>query len=137
MTKPSLDLEILPETLAVCRLPPQAAEPDWARQGGFHSVTRTDQELSIVCAEDAVPSANAPEGLRAEKGWRALRVAGPLDFALTGILASLAVPLAEAGVPIFALSTFDTDVLLVRAEHLPRAAEALTRAGHALRGNIA
>jgi hypothetical protein len=79
----------------------------------------------VVCAESAVPS-----GVRCERAWRALRVEGPLDFALTGVLASLAVPLAKAGVSIFATSTFDTDYVLVKEELLEQAVNALRLAGH-------
>jgi hypothetical protein len=90
-------------------------------------VTRTPDELSIVCAAGAVP-----DGSRSERGWRALRVAGPLDFSLTGVLVSLLAPLADAAVPAFAVSTHDTDYLLVKEESLARAADALRRAGHRL-----
>lgn len=145
-----LRLSLLRERLAVCRLPPGAALPAWAVApgGGFISLTRTAQELSLVVSEAALPAA-APGGeaggaaggetaddpwarLRVEPGFRALEVAGPLDFSLVGVLASLAAPLAEAGVSLFAVSTFDTDYLLVREEDLPRAAAALTAAGHRL-----
>ncbi len=120
-----LSLSILPESFAIARLDASAPVPRWAGAGGLLSVTRTGDELSIVCVGDAVP----PEAA-ASRGWRAMRVAGPLDFALTGILASLAAPLAEAGVPIFALSTHDTDYVLVPEDRLPRAVDALTAAGH-------
>lgn len=95
--------------------------------GPVASVTRTAAELSVVCAEAAVP-----DGVRSETGWRAFRVRGPLPFHLTGVLARLAAPLAEAGVPLFALSTFDTDVILVRDDRLRDAREALRTAGHAV-----
>ena len=121
----ALRLEVLPGRFAVARLPSDAPAPDWAAGDGFHSLTRTAQELSIVCPESAVP-----EHVRSEAGFRALRVAGPLDFQLVGILLSLAQPLAEAGVSIFTLSTFDTDYVLVREEHLERALAALGGAGH-------
>ncbi|MGF1611964.1 MAG: ACT domain-containing protein [Kiloniellales bacterium] len=112
-----LTLCVLPDRLAVCRLVPDAALPPWlAWDGGLVSVTRTADELSIVCAEDRVP-----EAVQAERGWRALKVLGPLDFALTGILAGLAAPLAGAGISIFALSTYDTDYILVRAADLEQA----------------
>jgi len=94
-------------------------------EGDFVSVTGTRDEVSVVCPED-----QAPEGATVEAGWRCLKVDGPLDFGLTGVLASLAVPLAEAGVSIFAVSTFDTDYVLVKAEALERAAAALETAGH-------
>ena len=120
-----LRLAIFPDTLAVCRLAAGDAFPHWLPTHGFLSVTRTSDELSIVCPQDAVPA-----GIRSEPGWRALAVAGPLDFGLTGILASIAAPLAEAGISIFAISTFDTDYVLVKAERLNDAVEALRRAGH-------
>jgi hypothetical protein len=124
----SLTLELLPETYAICRLGPEQAVPVWATGGVFLSLTRTPTELSIVCAQEAVP-----DGVRCERRWRCLAVQGPLDFSLTGILASLATPLAAAGISIFALSTFDTDYLLLRDAHLAAGVEALRRAGHRLR----
>ena len=120
-----MTLDVLPGRLAVCRLAPSASVASWMQAGPLWSVTRTDAELSVVCAEGAVP-----EGVTAETGWRALRVRGPLAFELTGILADLARTLAEAGVPIFAVSTFDTDVLLVKADRLDDAIDALRAAGH-------
>jgi hypothetical protein len=119
-----LTLSVLPETLAICRLDRDAAIPAWA-MGEFVSITRTTDELSIVCDERAVPS-----GVKADRGWRALKIAGPLDLALTGVLASIAVPLAEAKINIFAISTFDTDYVLVKAERLDQAVGALRSAGH-------
>jgi len=119
-------LRELPEELAVCRLAPGSPAPPWVRAGdGLCSLTWTDDEFSVVC-----PAAAVPAGVRAETGWRALVVEGPLDMALTGILARLATPLAEAGVAIFALSTFDTDYVLVRAAALEAAGRALAAAGH-------
>jgi uncharacterized protein len=119
-----LRLRALAGELAVCRLPADAPAPAPAA-GALGSVTRTAEELSIVC-----PVADAPPGAEVECGWRALQVAGPLDFALTGVLAAIAVPLAEAEISIFAVSTYDTDYVLVREAALPAAAEALRRAGH-------
>src|SRR4051812_150388 len=100
-------LLVLPGTYAVCRLPADAAAPNWGA-GDFVSVTRTAGETSVVCREDAVP-----EGVPREGGRRLLRVAGALDVALVGVLASLLVPLADAGVSVFCVSTFDTDYLLI------------------------
>lgn len=100
--------------------------PEWAA-GSFTSVTRTPEELSVVCSQDAVP-----EAVTAERGWRCLVVAGPLDFALTGIAASLAAPLADAGISVFFVATFDTDYLLVKEDRLADATAALERAGHTL-----
>ncbi|HEX8674036.1 MAG TPA: ACT domain-containing protein [Longimicrobium sp.] len=122
-----LRLTILPDTLAVCRLAADDPFPAWLPPHGFLSVTRTADELSMVCLQDTMPA-----GTRCELGWRALAVAGPLDFALTGILASIATPLAEAGISIFAISTFDTDYVLVKTDRLNDAIEALRRAGHHL-----
>jgi hypothetical protein len=119
----------LDELYAVVRLHPDAGLPDWVGGGHFWSVTRSDSELSVVCREEDVP----PDA-SAERGWCALEVAGPLDFSLTGVVASLVSPLADAEVPIFVLSTFDTDYLLVRELDLPRAAEALRGAGHTIDG---
>jgi hypothetical protein len=101
--------------------------PGWAEpgDGGLHAVVRTVAEVSVVCAAERVP-----DDVRAERGWRALEVAGPLDFALTGVLAAIAVPLARADVSIFAVSTFDTDYVLVRADRLAAAVRALREAGH-------
>lgn len=120
-----MTLDRLDGPLAVCRLGADAPLADWMWTGPVASVTRTEAELSVVCAEAAVP-----EGVRCERGWRALRVRGPLVFDLTGVLASLTAPLAEAGVPIVSLSTFDTDVVLVRAGDLDAAVAALRAAGH-------
>lgn len=123
----NLRLSILPERLAVCRLAASDAVPAWAASGSFSSVTRTPAELSIVCAEAAVPGS-----VGRESGFRAYVVAGPLDFGLTGVIASLTEPLARAGVPVFVVSTFDTDYLLVREERLEEASAVLRRAGHSM-----
>jgi hypothetical protein len=121
-------LTVLPLTLAVVRLDAAAAVPAWATLppgSELHSLTRTSQELSIVC-----PAAGIPAGVDAERDWRALRVEGPLDFSEVGVLASLSASLAGAGVSIFALSTYDTDYILVRVASLGAAVEALREAGH-------
>ena len=120
----TLTLAILADTFTVCRLAPDAPIPDWAR-GDFVSITRTRDELSIVCPQNIVP-----ENVQCENNWRAFKIAGQLDFALIGILASMATPLAQASIPVFAISTFDTDYVLVKAQDLSRAQEALTQAGH-------
>jgi hypothetical protein len=109
-----LTLSVLSAQFAVVRLEPHAEIPAWAIKGGeFFSVTKTHDELSVVCQEDKVP-----HGSQAERGWRSLKVHGPLDFGLTGILYSLSKPLAEAKISIFAISTFDTDYILVKQEKL-------------------
>jgi hypothetical protein len=123
-----MNLVLLPDLFAVCRLDPKAPLPAWATAGSsaLVSFTRTASELSTVCAQEHVPEKN----VRAERDWRCLMVEGPLDFSLTGVLAALLAPLAEAGVSIFALATFDTDYLLVRAAQLDLAVETLSAAGH-------
>jgi len=95
--------------------------------GPLWTVARTADELSVVCLAQQVPP-----GVQVEPGWRALRVAGTLDFGLTGVLAALASPLADAGVSLFAFSTFDTDYILVRAARWPDAIAALRGAGHVI-----
>ena len=129
----SLELELLPESLAVCRLGPAEPLPDWLSveeaTASIVSVCRTAEELSVVCPERLVPASQPHQG-----GRRALRVSGTLDHSLTGILVAIAAPLAGAGVPVFAVSTWDTDYLLVAGEDLGRAVEALTAAGHNVAG---
>ncbi|HEV8628712.1 MAG TPA: ACT domain-containing protein [Thermoanaerobaculia bacterium] len=129
MADQPLTLEVLPGLLAVCRLSPGQGVPEWVLALPFWSLTRTDDELSVV-----VPESLATPAWRQETGFRALKVRGPLDFGLTGVLARLSVALADAGVSLFALSTFDTDYLLVRESDLARAVDALQRAGCAIAG---
>src|SRR4051794_38182924 len=117
---PPLTLRAIPGRFGVARLTAEAALPAWATEGALSSVTRTADELSIVCAEGAIPA-----GVRAERGFVGWRVDGSIDFAVTGMLASLTAPLAAARVSVFALSTYDTDYLLVRASDRRRAAAAL------------
>ncbi len=117
-------LSILPETFAICRLNRDAV-PLWAGANDFISITRTPEELSIVCRDGHVPL-----DVKCDRGWRALKVEGPLDLALTGVLASLVDPLAKNQINLFAISTFDTDYLLVKEYNLARACEVLRQAGH-------
>jgi hypothetical protein len=121
-------LTVLPEQYAICRLHPAAEAPFWSAQGQFVSISRTVDELSVVC-----PEANVPSGITCESGWRILKCEGPLDYALPGIMASLAEPLADAGVPIFPIATYDTDYILVKEPQLETAINALTTYGHAVR----
>ena len=125
MTDKPLSLQLLPQNLAVCRLEPDRPVPEGLIQAPFYSITRTPEELSVVCPESAVP-----QNARVERGWKALKVEGPLGFAMTGILASLTKPLAEADISVFALSTYDTDYLLVRNTDLAAAVSALRASGH-------
>jgi hypothetical protein len=124
-----MKLLLLPGLFAVCRLDPDAPLPAWATSASSRlvSITQTPTELSIVCAQE-----NGPEDIRQERDWRCLMVEGPLDFNLTGVLSRLLAPLAEGSVSVFALSTFDTDYLLVRAAQLDLAIRTLSAAGHQL-----
>ena len=124
-----MKLHTLDELYAIVRLDPDAELPDWVRGGHFWSATRSESELSIVCCEEDVPT-----DASAERGWCALELAGPLDFSLTGVVAALVTPLAEAEVPIFVISTFETDYLFVRERDLERSVEALAEAGHSVDG---
>ena len=128
MADHKLTLSLLSGTFAVCRLDPSEGVPAWATGGPLLSLTRTADELSVVCRQDVVP-----ESVLCEPGWRCLRVVGTLDFSLVGVLTSLLMPLAEAGVSVFTLSTFDTDYVLVKETDLERAVEALRRPGHSVR----
>src|SRR5688572_18002477 len=116
-----LTLSVLPGLYAVCRLGPESAVPDWASGGDFVCVARTTEELSIVC-----PEQNVPAGITAEPEWRILKCEGPLDYELTGIVASLADPLADASIPIFPIATHNTDYILVKEKHLETAINALS-----------
>jgi len=121
----TLTLSVLPEQFAICRLDANASLPSWLAQCRFFSVTRTPAELSIVA-----PQANVPQETRCETDWRCMMVEGKLDFSLTGIIASLATSLADAGISLFAVSTFDTDYLLVKSNKLLQAVQVLRQAGH-------
>ncbi|MGL4612266.1 MAG: ACT domain-containing protein [Trueperaceae bacterium] len=116
-------LTLLPDMYAICRLEPKTPVPTWAT-GEFVSITQTPHELSIVCAEAHVP----PE-IKAGRGWRTLQVEGPIDLSVIGVLASLTKPLAEAGINLFAISSYDTDYLLVENNKLSAATAALGVAG--------
>ncbi len=116
---------LLPGRFAVCRLDASSPVPPWAVAGGLWSVTRTADEVSVVCAEESVPP-----GVRVEAGWRAFRLEGPVPFNTVGVVSSLTAPLATQGVSVFVLSTFDTDYLLVKEAAVPRARKALTAAGY-------
>jgi hypothetical protein len=120
-----LKLSLLPEILAICQLPKDARIPDWLLASTFYSITKTAEELSVVC-----PQTNVPEGIKRDEGWRCLKVEGPLDFATTGILASLTMPLAKEGISVFAMSTYKTDYLLVKERHLEKAVQILSQNGH-------
>jgi hypothetical protein len=121
-------LLLLDELLAVCRLAADAPAPEWAQGRALSAFIRTPEELTVICPEHLVPP-----GVIAEPGWRVLQVEGPLDFELVGVLASLAASLADAGVSIFAISTYSTDFILIKQSQVDLALTALHQAGHQVR----
>lgn len=144
----SLSLRLLPGSIAICRFAPDSPWPEWATSAPFAAVTRTADELSVVVTQDRVPDAvlasaaadstgdgavDPPRyGPRCQRDFRALVVAGTLEFELVGILSGMASPLAGAGISIFAISTHDTDYILVRQRDLERALTTLRGAGYAI-----
>lgn len=120
-----ISFSVAPGDFAVARLDSAAAIPEWARSRAFCSITRTAEELSIVCEDSSVPP-----GVRAERGWTLLQLGGPFPFEQVGVLDSFLRPLAAAGVSVFAIATFDTDYVLVKRDRLADALSALEAAGH-------
>lgn len=127
MKNRALKFSLIAGSFAVCRMAADAAIPEWALRGSFQCVTRTADELSIVC-----PAENVPAGIEANGPWSCFKIAGPIPFEEVGVLASLVAPLAARGISIFAISTFDTDYVLVKQEFAERATQALQEAGHKL-----
>jgi len=125
-----LTLEVLPNKIGVCKLEAQSTVPNWPCKGEFFSITKTPEELSIVCSED-----NIPKDVLCERGWRAFKVQGTLDFGLVGILAKITAALANAGLGIFAVSTYNTDYILVKEKDLEYAIIALRNDGHEIISN--
>ena len=128
MGAPPLAFTLLPATLAVCRLASGAPVPDWALTGPFVSITRTTDELSVICPEPAVPA-----GVVCAAGWRCLKLEGPFDFSVTGLVASFSALLAGAGISLMVVCTYDTDYLLVRSHDLDRAIATLEAGGYWIR----
>jgi hypothetical protein len=125
-----IQLALMPQMFAVCRFDPHTPAADLLPSTGFFAFTRTEDELSLVVDQSAVQ----PDW-QAETGWRGMKVLGPLDFSLIGILSSLALPLANSGISIFAISTYDTDYLLVKADKLSSALASLREAGFVIQEN--
>ncbi len=122
-----LKFRIASDSYAIVRLDSNAPIPDWATHGEFTSITRTTEELSIVC-----PAQNIPAGVDSGQRWVCLKLEGPFPFSQTGVLLSFIEPLSDEGVPIFAISTYDTDYVLIQEEFMDRALDMLQRAGHEL-----
>ena len=125
MAARQLELRILEGHFAICRLDADSELPLWAQSQTFLSVTRTTDEVSIVCPEKDVPSA-----VSCQRYWRCLKVSGPLDLEQIGVLNALVEPLARAAISVFAISTYDTDYLLVQEKNLALAYKVLRRRGH-------
>lgn len=119
-------LELLPDTLAICRLDADAPVPEWAN-GDLVSITRTHEELSVVCRQEHVP-----DDVQSERGWRCLRIVGKLDFSLVGVIAAITKVLAHESISVFVMSTYDTDYFMVRAVNVEQTIEALKKAGHSV-----
>lgn len=120
MEEKKLTMRLLKEKYGVCRLGENEPIPEWAKKGDFYAITKTSDELSIVCSQE-----NIPHDINCERDWRILKVEGPLDFSLIGILASISTLLAQSGISIFAISTYDTDYILVKEKDIDRAIHAL------------
>ena len=125
---PCLLLIELDGAYGIARLGPSEVVPDWANGSGFVSVSRSDEELSVVCRADRIP-----EDIRHDSGWSCFKFQGPFDFGETGIMLSVIKPLSEEGIGVFVVSTFDTDYLLVKAVSRVRVVELLAEAGHTVR----
>ncbi|WP_411679769.1 ACT domain-containing protein [Clostridium thailandense] len=120
MAEKILTMKLLKEKYGVCKLDKTEDTPEWVKNSEFFSITRTSDELSIVCSE-----ANIPNNIKCEKDWRVLKVEGPLDFSLIGILASISTILAQKGISIFAISTYDTDYILIKNKDIDNAISSL------------
>jgi hypothetical protein len=124
-----MELRVLTDRLSVCRLLPGDPWPTPPVGTSFFSATRTQDEISVVCEEDAAPTG---DHVKVEPDWRALEVVGPLDFSMVGVMSTLTAPLADVDVSVFVVSTYDTDYILVHAAALERAIDVLRAAGHAV-----
>ena len=118
--KRNLTLSLMPDSYAVCRLAPDSKVPEWAYQGSFFSISKTSDELSIV-----VDQRFAPAGIKKAENWKGFKIEGPLDFSITGILAALSKTLADNQIPLFSISTFDTDYILVESKYYEKAKQVL------------
>src|SRR6266481_3597076 len=120
-----LTLSLLNPAFAICRLDPLDAIPVWALTGSFFTITRTEEELSIVCEEAAIDPEHGMTHIKIEPGWRCLKLQGPVPFATTGVIAALTTALADAGISVSPIATYDTDYLFVKSERLQDAVAAL------------
>jgi len=123
--KKILKMKLFENKYGVCRLNKDDEIPQWAKNTDFYSITKTSDELSIVCCQSSIPA-----DIKCERNWRILKIQGPLDFSLIGILSSISSILAERGISIFAISTYDTDYILVKNKDIDDAIEILSNKGH-------
>ncbi len=121
MPEKKLTMRLLKDRYGVCRLVKNEPIPEWAKNSPFYSITKTSDELSIVCSQDSIPN-----DIKCEKDWRILKVEGTLDFSLIGILSSISTILAQKEISIFAVSTYDTDYILVKEKDIKKAISALS-----------
>ncbi|MBU3169930.1 ACT domain-containing protein [Clostridium estertheticum] len=121
MSEKILTMKLLNEKFSVCRLNKNEQIPEWVKNSSFYSISKTSDELSIVCSQDIIPS-----NIKCEKDWRILKVEGPLDFSLIGIISSISTILALKRISIFAVSTYDTDYILVKNKDIDNAILALS-----------
>ena len=122
MVEKILTMKLIKEKYGVCRINPNELIPEWAQNSDFFSITKTCDELSIVCSQDDIPN-----DIQCEKDWKILKIEGPLDFSLIGILASISTILAQKGISIFAISTYDTDYILVKNKDIDNTIESLVK----------
>jgi len=125
MSKMILKMRVIDGTFGVCRLSSMEKLPNWIEINEFYSITKTEDELSIVCSDK-----NIPNEITHENDWKIIKVEGPLDFSLTGVLSSLSTALANQGISIFAISTYDTDYILVKNKDIENAINVLSKEGH-------
>jgi uncharacterized protein len=123
-----LTLALLSDQYVLCRLDPYAGVPAWGARGDFWSITRNNEEVTVLCPIEAVP-----DHVECERGWRTLQLEGPMSFAQTGILDSVVEPLSHAGIAILVFSAYDTNYVVVKEEQLDKALATLRDAGHTVK----
>lgn len=126
----NLTMRLLEEKYGVSRLEKDQPIPSWCQKGEFYSTTKTSEELSIVCSVQYIP-----QNIKCERNWRILKVEGPLNFSLIGILASISTLLAKNSISIFALSTYDTDYILVKEKDVDNAITSLRNEGYEVKND--
>jgi len=121
-----LTLDLLEGNFVICRLSPSSSLPSWAFTGPFISITKTNDELSIITIDDN----RLPKDIQCERNWKCFKLKGPFPFDMTGVLSSILNPLAKADIAILAISTFDTDYVMIKEKNLQIAIDVLKQNGH-------